>query len=98
MLNGRCKVEPHPPVDIESLIAEAKPAVDFGDVRGQEAVKRAITIAAAGAHNLLMIGPAGTGWAVSAAHVRTRGPAAPVGTGFPFGCLSTLLLTTPQPC
>lgn len=61
LLNGHCVIEPHPTVDVESLIIQAMPAVDFGDVRGQEAAKRAMIIAAAGGHNILMIGPAGTG-------------------------------------
>jgi magnesium chelatase family protein len=35
--------------------SKVAPALDFADVRGQEAVKRAITISCAGAHNLLMV-------------------------------------------
>ena len=60
-LNHQLDIEPHPQIDIESMLDQASPQLDFADVRGQEAAKRALTIAAAGAHNVLMIGPQGTG-------------------------------------
>jgi magnesium chelatase family protein len=61
LLTGRLEPEPVAPVDIHSLLRAATTEIDFADVRGQEAVKRAITIAAAGSHNILLLGPAGTG-------------------------------------
>jgi magnesium chelatase family protein len=61
MLTGALPASSHAPVDVEAMLLTAEAPVDFVDVRGQEAVKRAIVIAAAGSHNLLMLGPAGTG-------------------------------------
>ncbi|HET9150954.1 MAG TPA: YifB family Mg chelatase-like AAA ATPase [Gemmatimonadales bacterium] len=49
-------------VDIGALMQErGRDVVDFADVRGQAGAKRALEIAAAGSHNLLLVGPPGAG-------------------------------------
>lgn len=58
---GELVIDPHP-AKLETLFQQySSYDVDFGDVRGQESAKRAMTLAAAGMHNLLMIGPPGSG-------------------------------------
>jgi magnesium chelatase family protein len=57
LLSGAIDAEPMPVADVEGMLATAMPEVDFAEVKGQESVKRAMVIAAAGRHNLLILCP-----------------------------------------
>ena len=59
-LEGKTKIVPQPPTTF-SDIAPTTCSIDIADIKGQHHAKRAITIAAAGGHHLLLSGPPGTG-------------------------------------
>lgn len=60
-LNGKILIEPEKPADFSKLLIEKENDFDISEIKGQELAKRALTIAAAGFHNVLLTGPPGAG-------------------------------------
>ncbi len=71
VLNGNLSIEPTAYDQNTFKAGVMKTKLDYSDVRGQQFAKRALEIAAAGGHNVLLIGPPGTGKSMLAKRIPT---------------------------
>ena len=70
-LNGELLIDSFKREDFEFIEREDEFSIDFSDIKGQEGLKRALEVAAAGNHNMIIIGPPGSGKTMAARRLPT---------------------------